>query len=71
MLGLEGKQSFVCYPAKAHYFQSGSTVLLHLRSMKGLTRTLNVPLGSPTAYAETDLAAFIEDVRVMKASVQA
>lgn len=39
--------------------------------MKGLILTLNVPLGSPTAYTETDLAAFIEDVREIKASVWA
>lgn len=39
--------------------------------MKSLTLILNVPLGSPTADTETDLAAFIEDVKEMKTSVQA
>lgn len=40
-------------------------------SMKGLTFSHNVPLGSPAAYTETGLASLLEDLKEVKASIQA
>lgn len=70
VLSLEGGQSLVIQP-KPVALGLASTVWLHTMSMNGLTFSHSVPLGSPAAYTETGLASLLEDLKEVKASIQA